>query len=174
MRCPQCGFEGQDSGKFCSECGASLVLVCSACGTASTPGSKFCKECGQRLAAIGTPGRPLPGSTSPTPSLAGSPASYAERIRIRDDRFASPQSYTPKPLAEKILSSRSAIEGERKQVTVMFTDVSGFTAMSSRLDPEDVHEIMEDTGTNLAGVDPTYGTLVGAADVRRGGFVVGW
>src|SRR5207237_1727746 len=59
------------------------------------------------------------------------------------DRFASPASYTPKHLAEKILTSRSAIEGERKQVTVMFTDVSGFTAMSERLDPEEVHSIMD-------------------------------
>jgi class 3 adenylate cyclase/tetratricopeptide (TPR) repeat protein len=59
------------------------------------------------------------------------------------DRFASPDAYTPKHLAEKILTSRSAMEGERKQVTVLFTDVSGFTAMSSRLDPEDVHDIMD-------------------------------
>jgi len=118
------------------------VLVCSACGTASTPGSKFCKECGQQLVAAASPGRP-PGPVSPTPSPGAPPTSHAERIRLGDDRFASPQAYTPKPLAEKILSSKSAIEGERKQVTVMFTDVSGFTAMSARLDPEDVHEIME-------------------------------
>src|SRR5262245_33051568 len=143
MRCPQCGFEGQDSGTLWRECGASLVLVCGACGTASTPGSKFCKECGQRLLATAPAGRPLPGPASPTSSPGAPPTSHAERIRIGDDRFASPQAYTPKSLAEKILSSKSAIEGERKQVTVMFTDVSGFTAISSRLDPEDVHEIME-------------------------------
>jgi class 3 adenylate cyclase len=59
------------------------------------------------------------------------------------DRFASPESYTPRHLAEKILTSRGADEGERKQVTVMFTDVSGFTAMSERLDPEEVHAIMD-------------------------------
>jgi class 3 adenylate cyclase/tetratricopeptide (TPR) repeat protein len=58
-------------------------------------------------------------------------------------RLASPQAYTPKHLLDKILTSRSAMTGERKQVTVMFTDVSGFTAMSSRLDPEDVHDIMD-------------------------------
>ena len=59
------------------------------------------------------------------------------------ERFASPAAYTPKHLAEKILTSKGAIEGERKQVTVMFSDVSGFTAMSERLDPEDVHGIMD-------------------------------
>src|SRR5207302_10142653 len=57
--------------------------------------------------------------------------------------FASPAAYTPKHLAEKILTSKGALEGERKQVTVMFTDVSGFTAMSERLDPEEVHAIMD-------------------------------
>ena len=58
-------------------------------------------------------------------------------------RLAAPESYTPKHLAEKILTSKSAMEGERKLVTVMFSDVSGFTAMSEKLDPEDVHGIME-------------------------------
>src|SRR5262245_49438817 len=100
MRCPQCGFEGQDSGKFCAECGASLVFVCSACGTASTPGSKFCKECGQRLVGMAPAGRPLPGPAGS--SIGASPTSYAERMRIGEDRFASPQAYTPKSLAEKI------------------------------------------------------------------------
>ncbi|PYN72977.1 MAG: guanylate cyclase, partial [Candidatus Rokuibacteriota bacterium] len=58
-------------------------------------------------------------------------------------RFASPEAYTPRHLAEKILTSKGAIEGERKIVTVMFSDVSGFTAMSEKLDPEDVHGIMD-------------------------------
>jgi class 3 adenylate cyclase/tetratricopeptide (TPR) repeat protein len=57
-------------------------------------------------------------------------------------RFSSPGSYTPRHLAEKILTSRSALEGERKQVTVLFADVSGFTSLSERLDPEDVHALM--------------------------------
>jgi len=58
-------------------------------------------------------------------------------------RFASPEAYTPRHLAEKILTSKGAIEGERKIVTVMFSDVSGFTAISEKLDPEDVHAIMD-------------------------------
>ena len=56
---------------------------------------------------------------------------------------AEPKSYTPKHLADKILTTRSSIEGERKIVTVMFADVAGFTAMSEKLDPEDVHRIMD-------------------------------
>jgi class 3 adenylate cyclase len=54
----------------------------------------------------------------------------------------SPSSYTPRHLADKILTSRNAVEGERKLVTVLFVDVSGFTSLSEHLDPEDVHRLM--------------------------------
>ena len=57
--------------------------------------------------------------------------------------YSAPQSYTPKHLVDKILNSRRSLEGERKLVTVMFADVAGFTAMSEKLDPEDVHQIMD-------------------------------
>ncbi len=53
------------------------------------------------------------------------------------------QSYTPRFLSENILTTQSAVEGERKQVTVLFADVTGYTAMSEKLDPEDVHKIMD-------------------------------
>jgi class 3 adenylate cyclase/tetratricopeptide (TPR) repeat protein len=82
--------------------------------------SRFCDRCGADL----TPS----GLIDPD-----SPASVNTR---------SPGSYTPSHLAEKILTSRSALEGERKQVTVLFVDVSGFTSLSERLDPEDVHGFM--------------------------------
>jgi class 3 adenylate cyclase/pimeloyl-ACP methyl ester carboxylesterase len=59
------------------------------------------------------------------------------------DHKPPPISYTPQYLTEKILTSRSALEGERKQVTVLFVDVSGFTSLSEKLDPEDVHQLME-------------------------------
>jgi len=90
-------------------------MQCQSCRHGNPDGQKFCGECGTRLAL------------EPPPI---------------QERFASPAAYTPKHLVEKILISKSAIEGERKQVTVMFTDVSGFTALSERLDPEDVHAIM--------------------------------
>jgi class 3 adenylate cyclase/tetratricopeptide (TPR) repeat protein len=114
MRCPQCAHENPQGVKFCGECGARLQSPCAACGVLNPPTNKFCQECGAPLTEA---------STTP--------------------KFASPQAYTPKHLAEKILTSKGAIEGERKGVTVMFSDVSGFTAMSERLDPEDVHAIMD-------------------------------
>ena len=63
--------------------------------------------------------------------------------------FGAPDSYTPRHLAEKILTSRSALEGERKQVTVLFADVAGFSALAERLDPEAIHEVMDGCFANL-------------------------
>ncbi len=126
MKCPHCAHENPAEGKFCGECGARLELSCPACQTPNPSSNKFCRECGRRLSASPPP--------APAPGRSLSPSA---------ERFAPPQAYTPKHLAEKILTSRSAMEGERKQLTVLFTDVCGFTAMSSRLDPEDVHEIMD-------------------------------
>src|SRR6266566_1215154 len=123
MKCTNCRHENPPGQKFCGECGGRLEAVCPSCQASNPPGQKFCGECGA--------------------ALAGKPASVEVAPARPTDRFASPESYTPKHLAEKILTSKAAIEGERKRVTVMFADVSGFTAMSERLDPEDVHAIMD-------------------------------
>ncbi|PYO55352.1 MAG: guanylate cyclase, partial [Candidatus Rokuibacteriota bacterium] len=115
---------------------------CPACGHPNPPGHKFCGECGAALAGAAKPTAVAPPAapvTPPEPALAP-PAPTSASSSYRE---ADPVSYTPKHLAEKILTSKSAIEGERKRVTVMFADVSGFTAMSERLDPEDVHAIMD-------------------------------
>ena len=112
MKCPRCQAENDAGASFCEDCGARLEAACPSCGTPVTSGKKFCRSCGTAL------------TTEPA------------------DRFASPESYTPKHLAEKILTSKAALEGERKQVTVLFVDASGFTSLSERLDPEDVHGMM--------------------------------
>jgi len=91
-----------------------LVPACSACGAELPVDARFCPQCGQ--------------------------ASLTSAAATAD--FASPATYTPKLLAERILISKAVLEGERKQVTVLFVDISGFTALSARLDPEDVHALM--------------------------------
>lgn len=118
MQCSRCRHANETDAVFCQECGARLELACPSCGTANQLSAKFCKKCGQRL---------IPSE--------GVPA-------VPPARFGAPEAYTPKHLAEKILTSKSALEGERKQVTVLFVDVSGFTALSEQLDPEDVHRLM--------------------------------
>jgi class 3 adenylate cyclase/tetratricopeptide (TPR) repeat protein len=116
MKCPKCQFENRQGAKFCKECGAKLEHACPKCGANFTPDSKFCDECGYEI-------------VKPTKVF---PVDYSE-----------PQSYTPKFLADKILTTRSSIEGERKLVTVLFADVANYTAISEKLDPEEVHQIMD-------------------------------
>src|SRR5215472_10123013 len=123
------------------------MASCPACHADNPPSKKFCGECGGALVAA-------PASV-PTPAAAPPPARPVaeDRPALRD---AAPETYTPKHLAEKILTSRGALEGERKSVTVMFSDVSGFTAMSERLDPEDVHAIMDRAFEQILGAVHRY------------------
>ena len=116
MKCPKCQFDNREGAKFCKECGEKLELACRKCGTRLSPSSKYCDECGTEFVAF----RKAP------------PVIYSE-----------PQSYTPKYLSEKILTSRSSIEGERKLVSVLFADVANYTSISEKLDPEQVHQIMD-------------------------------
>src|SRR2546425_414503 len=118
MQCLRCQTQNRPGAQFCRQCGAGLSALCPRCNAAQEPGSRFCDACGADLA--GTPASAHAVTSAPP----------------------APAAYTPKHLAEKILTSRSALEGERKQVTVLFVDVSGFTSMSEGLDPEDVHRLM--------------------------------
>src|SRR2546426_5217367 len=116
-------------------------VQCPRCRHANPAGVKFCGECGAPLtgAAPPHPAVALPAAVPTAPQTPAAP----QVLTTLESKYATPQTYTPKHLAEKILTTKSAIEGERKGVTVMFPDVSGFTAMSERLDPEDVHSIMD-------------------------------
>ena len=108
MKCSICQTENPERAKFCIGCGAKLEYYCPNCGAVTPATGRFCMECGQSL------GKP---DTS-------TPVNYDQ-----------PRSYTPKHLADKILTHRGAIEGERKLVTVLFADVANFTAMSENWTP---------------------------------------
>src|SRR6266705_2546000 len=125
MICAACRHENPERAKFCLECGARLAPSCPQCGTELPPGAKFCLECGHRV---------VTSQAAPAPAPGAAPDSPPETRRA---------SYTPKHLAEKILKSRSALEGERRQVTVLFADLAGFTSLAESLDPEEVHRIIE-------------------------------
>jgi class 3 adenylate cyclase len=113
MQCPRCQHENPPRMKFCGECAAPLAATCPSCGVANPPDSKFCGQCAAPL------------RTSPTA------------------KFASPNSYTPKHLAEKILTSKAALEGERKQVTVLFADLKGSMELLADRDPEDARKLLD-------------------------------
>jgi class 3 adenylate cyclase len=110
-----------------------LQRRCPSCGTENPPQAKFCAECGASLTEKQkAKGKRQKAKRSSRPS--------DPRLRTLDPR---PVSYTPKHLADKILTTRSALEGERRQVTVLFADTAGFTALAEKLDPEDVHQILD-------------------------------
>src|SRR5215475_2679399 len=96
MRCPRCEQETPSDAKFCPDCGSKLVVICASCCTSNVPTHRFCKRCGEPLTA---------------PRTGGIRSGTSGQI--------------PKRLAEKILTFRSALEGERKQVTVLFADMKG-------------------------------------------------
>ncbi len=97
MKCPRCQEENPPQAKFCLGCATPLAQACTRCGTQLPVGAKFCPECAHPVSA-----------SSATQS-----------------RFTSPEAYTPKHLSEKILASKGSLEGERKQVTVLFADLKG-------------------------------------------------
>ena len=103
--------------EFCEECAAPLARACAKCGRPLSPTAKFCPECAH----------PTGSSAAPAPA----------------QRFDSPESYTPKHLAEKILTSKSALEGERKQVTVLFADLKGSMELLADRDPEEARKLLD-------------------------------
>ena len=115
MQCSNCDAQNDAGQNFCGNCGSALARTCAACGLQNQPGFNFCGECGASL----------------TQDVAAPPP---ER---------SPRDYTPRHLVEKILRAKTALEGERKQVTVMFADLVDSTALASGIDAEEMHTLMD-------------------------------
>ena len=120
VQCPSCGEENALTSSYCGACGARLPAVCPACGANNPSGHRFCGDCG---AALGRSAGPA--------------------------KFGSAESYTPRHLAEKILTSRSALEGERKQVTVLFADMKGSMELLADRDPEDARKLLDPVLQNM-------------------------
>ena len=119
MKCPRCQAENREGLRFCEDCGALLAVICSSCGGELTPGKRFCGSCGASLATAVRP----------------------------EARFSSPQAYTPRHLAERIINSKAALEGERKQVTILFADIKGSLELMA-----DPHRFMEASAWFSAGL----------------------
>jgi class 3 adenylate cyclase/tetratricopeptide (TPR) repeat protein len=115
MQCPSCHHENTPRAKFCEECATPLARNCAGCGNPISPTAKFCPECGH-------------------------PASVAAPSRTR---YASPDEYTPKHLADRILTSKASLEGERKQVTVLFADMKGSMELLADRDPEEARKLLD-------------------------------
>jgi len=113
VKCARCQVDNREGVRFCEECGNRLASMCASCGAEMLPGKRFCGACG------------TPVASAPT------------------ERFASPQGYTPKHLADKILTSKGALEGERKQVTILFADLKGSMELLADRDPEEARKLLD-------------------------------
>lgn len=119
MNCPQCGYKNTAGVPVCANCATPLANLCPNCGFENPRGFKFCGNCGVNLL---------------TATLART--SNSEKLR-------RVQGVMPSPLVDKILNASKHIEGERRTVTVLFSDVVGFTSISEKLDPETVYTIID-------------------------------
>ncbi len=114
--CQRCDQYHAAGANFCGACGLQLSRRCPQCRHANSPGNNFCNLCGHALSPH-PPSAPATGTTEPA-------------------------AYTPRHLAEEILTTRSALEGERKQVTVLFCDLVNSMELVDRLGPDRMHTLL--------------------------------
>ena len=117
MNCIQCGAKNERDAEYCENCGNPLRQVCAHCGSPLKPGVKFCNKC-------------------------GNPVSNLPLSKEVEKHLAALREAAPPELQDKIRSASSKIEGERKPVTILFTDIVGSTAIAEKLDPEEWEEIV--------------------------------
>jgi hypothetical protein len=120
MRCPRCQHENRQGARYCEACGSPLARPCPYCGNVGRPSATFCDHCGTSLTS--QPAMVQPQSMTP----------HAQ----------PPKSYTPQHLVEKILHSKAALEGERKQVTVLVADLKGSMELLADRDPEEARQLL--------------------------------
>src|SRR5687768_5486270 len=117
MQCSRCQQANEAGAKFCEQCGGPLSRACGRCGHPLSATAKFCPECAH-------------------------PSSLAQ-VDPPAQRFAAPEAYTPRHLADRILRSRDALTGERKQVTVLFADLKGSMELLADRDPEEARALLD-------------------------------
>ena len=131
MTCAGCEAESREGARFCESCGAALLVACPCCGASVAAGARFCRQCGSAVVA-----------------------------GAGEEGHGSPAEYTPRHLAETILTSRGALEGERKQVTVLFCGLAGSAGLAESMGAERMHALLERFfGLALAEIRRYEGTI---------------
>src|SRR5712692_1105123 len=139
MHCPKCQHENREGAKFCEACGSKLELSCSACGNQVRPGAAFCDSCGAPLTEkkgkrrIGESGK----------------RGKEEKAKQKGKR-QTPSDSRPRTPDSGLTSA------ERRQLTVMFCDLVGSTALSEQLDPEELREVVRAYQETCTGVIRRY------------------
>jgi class 3 adenylate cyclase len=121
MKCFKCQSDNEQGSKFCCQCGGKLDVPCAQCGKTNQSGSKFCNECGHPLSVLAA----------------------VPKAPVSSDSIAKLKRYLPTGMAEKILAQRDRIEGEKRQVTVLFCDLAGYTPLTEKLGPEEAYNLMD-------------------------------
>ncbi len=122
MRCTNCKFDNPSKAKFCIECGSPIEFRCPNCSHITSANGKFCMECGFDL------------------------RQHNDKLQKQisfEDKLDKLQRYLPTGIANKILSQKNKLEGERRQVTVLFCDLVGFTALVETLGSEEAYSLMD-------------------------------
>ena len=133
MICASCNTANEADAQFCEQCGQPFEIRCPGCGTAAKPGARFCRKCEHNLAS---PAEPQRG-----PAPAAEPRAAPQSLDAKLDQI---QRYLPQHVTEKILAGRGRLEGERKVVTVLFADLSGYTTLSEKLGEEALFATMDE------------------------------
>src|SRR6266511_1185925 len=138
--CPSCGTENPPRARFCMSCGTGLAPACPSCGAENPAEAKFCIECGSTLAAQGAP----PGDAAAAASPPGVTAAGTTAAHV-------PAGPVPTP---------EALPEERRKATVLFADLSGYTAVAERMDPEAVKSLVDRSLRRLGQEVSRYGGRV--------------
>jgi ribosomal protein L40E len=131
MDCPKCRFENREGAKFCKKCGAKFEHICPQCNNPLAPDSLFCDECGYDL----------------------------QPPKEAFDKISDSESPALHRRTEEPSNGVVHIVGERKRATVVFSDLAGYTAMSERLDPEEVKDITVQIFDKISKIISSDGTF---------------
>ena len=127
MKCPKCQTENKENARFCRNCGNEFILVCPECGSQNLHGDNFCDQCRHNLKQYQDDQESEP---------------FAKPLSF-DDKIEKIQKYLPKGIIDKVLSHLSKIEGEKKEFTVMFCDMAGFTPLVEKIGAERAYAVMD-------------------------------
>ena len=141
MRRPTCHAGNRKDAQFCKKYGGRLEILCPACKKTNPPDSTFCEACGHAL-----------------------------RVEKKAPPLNPLKALTPTPPADETLPSKSSLQGERKHVAVLFSNLSGYTAMSEKLEPEEVKEITSRIFEEVAAVVARYDGPIEKYIGRREGY----
>jgi class 3 adenylate cyclase/tetratricopeptide (TPR) repeat protein len=150
VQCAVCFFENPAGMKFCGKCGTALKNACPRCQFENPHGFKFCGECGCPLGVESSP--PMSTPVSATAAEAGPPTRSRPTSSIAAAWPGSPGSPGSPPTGERSVTRDFEPAAERRQLTVLFCDVVDSMALSERLDPEELRDVVREYQTVSAAV----------------------